>query len=372
MNRIRFFQLFLFLLALTMTGCAGLKPAVKGMKLPSAISLAETYRARAVEAEAGKEWAQALYYYKIMQKINPEATDILQKITALQTKIDRESDLHFKRGLSFYRRSARDHARKEFLTALRINPSHKGAKEYLLKKMGVKTGRIYYAIGKKTLAAVAAEMYNDPKKNYIIAYFNNLKTNATVPDGARLIIPDLVRTAPENKIPDLARTVPENTIPDTAYENSTLDETAFNLDSQLEKARQLLNKKDYDKALTMSKDILEVDPTNADAIKMENESYYRMGKKLEKKRQYAEALAMILNVDTDYKDTAKSIASLKKQIQKEAETHYRRGVRCFVNQDLVHAISEWKKTLSLDPDHKKAQKDMLKAETLLEKLKNIH
>ena len=139
MNRTRFFCLFLLPLVLGVTGCSGFKPSIQGEKLRSALSMAETYRIRAKAAEAEDNPAQALYFYRIAQKIDPANTDVLQKITALRTKINKKSDLHFKRGVSFYRRSMQNRAQKEFLTALRINPSHGEAKEYLLKKMGVKT-----------------------------------------------------------------------------------------------------------------------------------------------------------------------------------------------------------------------------------------
>ena len=56
---------------------------------------------------------------------------------------------------------------------------------------------------------------------------------------------------------------------------------------------------------------------------------------------------------------------------KQAETHYRAGVAHFVNEDLEGAITEWEKTLALNPEHQKAKRDIKDARNLLEKWKQI-
>ncbi len=51
-----------------------------------------------------------------------------------------------------------------------------------------------------------------------------------------------------------------------------------------------------------------------------------------------------------------------------AEDHYRRGVNCFLAEDLQGAIREWEETLRLDPTHPNARRDAEKARSLLVKV----
>jgi regulator of sirC expression with transglutaminase-like and TPR domain len=41
-----------------------------------------------------------------------------------------------------------------------------------------------------------------------------------------------------------------------------------------------------------------------------------------------------------------------------AEVHYNTGVKYFVNDQLEKAIREWEQTLTLNPNHPKAHKDI--------------
>jgi tetratricopeptide (TPR) repeat protein len=54
-----------------------------------------------------------------------------------------------------------------------------------------------------------------------------------------------------------------------------------------------------------------------------------------------------------------------------AEAHYIKGVKFFIEEDIEKAIQEWETTLSLEPDHPKAKKDIENARQLLQKLEKI-
>jgi len=54
-----------------------------------------------------------------------------------------------------------------------------------------------------------------------------------------------------------------------------------------------------------------------------------------------------------------------------AEEHYIAGVKFFVSQRLEEAITEWEKTLGLNPDHEKAGEDIRQATKLLEELQKV-
>jgi hypothetical protein len=63
--------------------------------------------------------------------------------------------------------------------------------------------------------------------------------------------------------------------------------------------------------------------------------------------------------------------ALNLALKKEAELHYIRGVKHFLNEELQGAIREWEITLKLDPTHDKAKKNIKNARNLLEKLKKV-
>jgi len=50
-----------------------------------------------------------------------------------------------------------------------------------------------------------------------------------------------------------------------------------------------------------------------------------------------------------------------------AEDHYRKGVSFFLAEDMQRAIKEWEETLSLDPEHPNARRNIDKARNLLKK-----
>jgi predicted TPR repeat methyltransferase len=54
-----------------------------------------------------------------------------------------------------------------------------------------------------------------------------------------------------------------------------------------------------------------------------------------------------------------------------AESHYRSGVKHFLNEELEKAVAEWEKTLALNPEHRKARQDMENAQRLLDKLRGL-
>lgn len=69
-------------------------------------------------------------------------------------------------------------------------------------------------------------------------------------------------------------------------------------------------------------------------------------------------------------ETAIAITERKSKIQ--AATHYKEGVKLFIDDNLQEAIAEWEKTLLLDSSHSKARNDITKAQKLLDKYRAIN
>ncbi len=124
-------------------------------------------------------------------------------------------------------------------------------------------------------------------------------------------------------------------------------------------------------ALSFARKILKEDPGNDIGLDMRNAVYYQMGKALLQEDKPLEALKLLALAAPDYKDVGVIISKTRQSLKTRADLHYRKGVKHFVHERLEGAIMEWSKALALDPDHKKAKKDLENARNLLEKLKAI-
>jgi hypothetical protein len=92
---------------------------------------------------------------------------------------------------------------------------------------------------------------------------------------------------------------------------------------------------------------------------------------MEKKGDFADALVSYRSVNPGYRDVDEKIASAGKVVARLAEEHYKAGVQHFVDQKLEQAVTEWEKTLQLNPDHPNAGKDLAKTRKLIEELQKI-
>ena len=395
MKKLFFGLFFIFLSLFFFNGCAGL--SVKKPMANKLLSLSQNYRTKALGYENTGELQKALYYWKIAGDLNPGDEEIVQKLITLRKKAQNKAERHFKKGLSYYKMDNSQKARKEFLTALRYHPGHKKALDFLKNKLRAKNYFIYKVKKNDTLKKIAHRVYKDPGKDFFIAYFNNLDILKKPATGTYLKLPII---------------------------GVELTKPLFDIDNELIKAKDLFSKKKYEKALSITTKILGYDPTNVHASNLENACYYQMGIRLNVQEKYSESLITLENADPGYKDVKEKISEIKKKMEtkaadrenaslyklgkklkmqkkfveslkilkkvdlkyknvkqvisevekiivKQTETHYRTGVKYFVNEKLKLAIEEWEKTLALDPSHKKAKKNIENAQSLLEKLEKI-
>ena len=349
----------LVLLVLVTFSCAAppkkpTEPKVPIEKDPFSIFLEEC-RSKAIDYEENGELPKALQSWEIVASFIQTDEEVAKRIVVLKTRIVTMGDQHFKKGLSFYQRHSMEAARKEFLTALNYNPGHQEALNYLKHKLPGEDYMLYQAKGGDTLKEIARKTFNDPNKDFIIAYFNDLRIDSKLMPGNTLRLPVLESTTAKVTI-------------DT--KETTMDAKEISADTRelLSKALAYYKVKNYRETVSISEKVLEYDPANKEAHNLINESYYQTGKLLIRGKKYRQALDVFDRVDSGYKDVRESIAFAKKQLGGE---HYLRGVKYFTDEELDKAIKEWEVTLALDPNHPKAKKDIDNARSLLQKLKEI-
>jgi tetratricopeptide (TPR) repeat protein len=336
---------FLSILMIGMaTGCSGVGKTQLLFEEKEMFAISYHYRQRANEAETVSDWYMAKYLYQIAYQLDPENLDIPVKIVSLENRIKTESQIYFQQGLDFYQIGEIKKARQALMTALRINPEHQKARIYLLEIVQQPEENTFTVNQKTDLETIAQEFYNDPEKSFLIAYFNDIKDQATPEIGSTLIIPWV----------PIQKTV-----------------ISSDLEENIEKARLYLDTKRFSQALAMTSKIREQEPENVEATEIENAVYHQTAQEFERFGKYTQALNTMLKVKSDNESTKSYISHLSLMVKDKADIHYRRGVRYFVNEELEKAIKEWEQTLAIDPTNEMAQKDIGNAKSLLEKLRQI-
>ncbi len=328
----------IFCILLHFFGCAGILK-----DRPSDSQVAERCLTRALEYENKGELQKALYHLKIASTLAPEDEQTVARVLTLQATIGRKSEKHFKRGVALFKKDQIKKARTELLIALRYDPYHKKAIEFLKNRLLEKDWVLYEVKRGDTVETIALEVYKDSRMDFFVASFISVDRKSPVP-GSVIQLPLLVMESPFQPI---------------------------NAKAKLTEAQNFFKEKEYEKALSTVQEILAHDPESKEALDLKNISFFRLGKRLALKRKYPESLGMFKNVDPEYKGVKEAIFDVKSNIAKQVELHYRKGVKFFLNEDLESAVAEWGKTLALYPDHQKAKRDIENARRLLKQLEEI-
>ncbi len=356
-------------------------PAVQPPKGPFS-AFPEQYRTKALNYENKGELRNALLCWTIVSRFLPDDPEANKKLTDLTGQIHHQAEEHFRKGVSHYQAHSTQGARREFLLALADDPDHKEAREYLKNKLGDETFVEYTVKQGDTLREIARKQYKEPDFDFLIAYFNDLGKAAKPVPKTVLRLPVLAPTAPREMEakkpgpepreikpePKEMKPEPKESKPEVKEVTPEVKEGGSETKQMLAKAQVFFNAKNYRESISLSEEVLEDDPSNREAKELANASYYQTAKLLSQEKKLEQALEALNHVDGGYKDVKTVMAGLKKQL---ADSHYLRGVRFFTNEEIEKAIKEWESTLSLDPQHAKAKRDLENARTLLQKLKEI-
>ena len=103
-------------------------------------------------------------------------------------------------------------------------------------------------------------------------------------------------------------------------------------------------------------------------------NHYLKGKIYLEARVYQKAIEEFnsaLRLLPSYMDTQQFLARAKKELGKEVDYRFKRGINYFQKEELELAIREWDAVLELDPGNMKAAEYRSRAEAIMERLKNI-
>ena len=318
----------------------------------------EHYRKKAMEYEGTGDLYRSLQSWEIVRSFQTDDQEVAKKIKDLKVKLNSLADEHFNKGVSHYKNNDVRASRNEFLLALQFNPEHKVALEYLKDKLAGEDFRMYEVKKGDTLKEIARKIYDDPQKEFLIAYFNDMGKDAKLIPETTLRLP-VLESIPKKKVTDTKETQTYQTY---------FKEIPFDSKEILNKAQVYLKNKKYQEAISATETILQYDPTNRDALDLSEASYYQMANLFVQQKRYQEALEIFNHLEPAYKDVKESLAFVKRKL---AEEHYLKGIKYYTDEELDKAIKEWDATLALNPNHPKAKKDIENARGLLQRLKEI-
>lgn len=334
-------SLFFFLILPACAGPSVVKKRPVASRNPFDVFPKE-YQLKAREYEHAHELRMALFSWRIVASFWPKDLEASNKIVQLRTELAAEAETHYSRGVQYFREKRSREARNEFLKALACNPDLEKAVAFLKNKIIPPDFMIYHVKKGDSDAAIAKEVYHDPKLGFLIAYFNPLKDEVLKP-GRSIKLP-VIKPAPEPK--------------------RTLAETS------LQKARTLFRAKEYRKAIAVAENIIAYGPSKA-ASDIVNGSYYALAVSQFHAGNFAESFKLFRRVDKYYSNTSSYMGRLRKKLQVMAGAHFKKGMQYFLNEKLRKAIAEWETTLQLDPSHPRARVDLEKARTMLKNLQEI-
>lgn len=384
------------------------------------------YIEKATVFEKNDELQAALFYFKIAGALSPDDPDIADKISHLKLTVVQKSLEHLQKGVIFYKTKQIKEARYHFLTALRYDPDNKEALDYLQNRLLPKEYIPYRVSENDTLASISEKFYKNPEETFLIVYFNDLKPNTDPLPGTTLKLPILasklirptlnipeellkaqsllkkkrykgvvraterilqndptnptavdlrnsayyqmgLQLSREKKYPE-AINMFKNITPESENVKKSIQEI---IEKELWEAENFLKEKKYTAAIDVSENILSHDQSNKTAKDVLNAALCQNGKSLLIRKKYAEAVTVLNRADPEYECVERTLSAVENAMKKQAEIHYLQGVKYFLNEELQNAIKEWEMTLTLDPEHIKAEKDIKNARSLLEKLKKV-
>lgn len=334
------------------------KPLLYNLNLDDPfVELFEKYQEMAAEHEKNAEFVKALQFWQIVNGFVPNDAEVAQKVKDLKAKIKKLAESHFDKGVNHHRNKSFNDARKEFLAALLYNPAHREALDYLQGKVEEENFRYFEIKRSATLQEVAEQAYNDPDKDFLIAFFNNVDVNAKLEQGMLLRVP-ITGSEPKQmaniEVAKLGAAKSEKDV-------------NVNVKEMISKAISYVNTHRYGEALGIAYQIMNYNVEKD----VKNDFYYQVGVALVKDQKYSEALKLFSLIDSGYRDVSSYIDSVKKIVRGKAEDSYKKGVNFYINNNYQKAVDEWEYTLVIDPTHKKAKEDIEKARELLKKLKEI-
>lgn len=387
--------IFLVLIMSVLAGCADMPGRDTTIDSDVYIEpLRSSTQVQVVKNEREEQYLEALDFWRHAEGA------VKRKITSISEQLEEISKDHSQRGVVNFWEKKGDIAFREFIEALRFDPFNIVALDYLQNRY--ETGRfvLYTVKDTDTFAKIAETVYGSFTYEFVVAHFSDAGREKDLTPGSmiRLAVLDsfysqalldyskdirvarkLFKAEKYEEVLPVAETILGKHPKDSEASyivNMSLLKIAENQQTQrrFEEAIETLSRVDpsFKNVKKMIRKIRELqeEKVSKDSL-LANSELFKKGEKLYGEKRYLEARESFLQVDSQYDGLEQAIVNVNKELGIQAESHFKDGVKLFVEENLAAAITEWEKTLQFDPDHLNALKSIVKARKLLEKMKEI-
>jgi len=280
---------YILLAAALLAGCAGSIPvrverpagnALEPTTAPSAEKqdafrrIPGKYRGLADVAEKDGDLRRALLYRKVVNGFAPEDADAREHVERLERKIRGQADRRYRAALALEESGESAKALREFLAVLVLDPYHEAAFRRVKHGKNGKNGgagaesRTWTVREGDTLRKIAGEVYRDPDKEFLIAYFNRLPKSSPLSIGTELLLPD-IDTGPSKtaeKVPGYSHTDKEaNDLRNAAERKEGFERKHREADAHYAAGMRRFLAEDLDGAIREWEKALSLDPAHPKA-----------------------------------------------------------------------------------------------------------
>ena len=327
---------------LILAGCTAGKLPISEVSTVDPATTVATLTEKALAYEAADEIQLALMCWRSILEFDPENPEAFDNIERLDFLVAQRARDAYREGQKALAQRQPQKARRWLLLTLRLNPNAREARQQLHQLMNAPVYRWHRLQPGESLANLSLQFYGTAQGADLIAFVNDIPANAEVLVPRRLKIPRLAARRP--------------------YKTQQRKQA-------LARARALSEAGQHAKVLSITEPLLRANPKLSQAVKLQNQSCFILGKRLYQEKRYTEARQMLAKIQGAQPGLESLRAELDKAMQAQAEVHYRDGVKYFLNDELERAVESWRLTLELDPEHQEAAAGIRDAETLLHKLK---
>jgi len=349
------------------------------------------YLRRGMEYEDKGDLVGAFKQYKLAMTVNPKNQEALENRNRLEMELRSSAKEHYKTGLKFQKKGKYGLARRQFLIALRLWPDYPEVVKVLTskKRFDMKKYIVHTIKPGESLSKVAMIYYGDYYKFPIIAKYNDISDATDIKVGQKIKVPEIegieflagnvsVKTAKveitDSELKKLKKYTmegkeeekkPEAEVKEE--EKKPLDEVAIYRDHGVD----LFMKKKYQEAIFVFNKVLNIHPEDSIALEYSYKSHFQQGIALFDKKDYMVAKDQF-EVCLQYRsDCQKCHRYIKESESLYKEMHYRKGMQFFENELLIEAIRQWKLVKIIDPNYKRVDYLINKANTILKKIEEI-
>ena len=351
-------------------------------KSPERIS--EEYVKAGEKYEQEREWVEALKQYTLAVTVNPSDQEIQERLKRVKLKVRERARQHYETGLGLYREGIYGRAHHEFLSALRLRPDYPEVIDILTARERVQIkGYVMHTIKPgETLSQVALLYYGDVKNIPIIAKYNDITDATRLHPGQEIKVPQIAGQTFLTGEKNVETVKTKTTYSEyQEWEAYTLEAGGISRLKEQEYHDQgtiyrdygidFFRKKQYEEAIVAFSQALKADPTDKLALEYAYKSHFASAVDLYEREDYLKArdeFQVSLGYKEDCHECIESIGRIEESFK---DTHYKRGIECFGKEQLNEAIEEWEMVQTMDPNYKRVNYLIEKAETILKNIERL-